>query len=206
MWYSFALREAPKYEAAAFNTDINETFWLGLAEDADPEHIARECPEHIARECYYQKLRRFPPVEDYCPAIWCHSLVDPSYAPAGMHVAQSEQLGPPATTYTEREWLEIKKRYAAGMHVAQSEQLGPPAPTYTEREWLEIKKRYAEELISIWKRHAPNMNWDNIVGVDSNSPYDCLRQTNCGPNGNMAILDCPPPTGLRLSWPTTELP
>lgn len=151
MWYSYALREAPKYEAAAFNTDINETFWLGLAEDADPEHIAREC--------HYQKLRRFPPVEDYCPAIWCHSLVDPSYAPAGMHVAQSEQLG-------------------------------PPAPTYTEREWLEIKKRYSEELISIWKRHAPNMNWDNIIGVDSNSPYDCLRQKNMAPNGNMTVVDC----------------
>ena len=151
MWYSYALREAPKYEAAAFNTDINETFWLGLAEDADPEHIAREC--------HYQKLRRFPPVEDYCPAIWCHSLVDPSYAPAGMHIAQSEQLG-------------------------------PPAPTYTEREWLEIKKRYAEELISIWKRHAPNMNWDNIIGVDSNSPYDCLRQKNMAPNGNMTVVDC----------------
>jgi beta-carotene ketolase (CrtO type) len=151
MWYSFALREAPKYEAAAFNTDINETFWLGLAEDADPEHIAREC--------HYQKLRRFPPLEDYCPAIWCHSLVDPSYAPAGMHIAQSEQLG-------------------------------PPAPTYTEREWLEIKKRYAEELIGIWKRHAPNMNWDNIIGIDSNSPYDCLRQKNMAPNGNMTVVDC----------------
>ena len=165
MWYSFALREAPKYEAAAFNPDINETFWLGLAEDADPEHIAREC--------HYQKLRRFPPLEDYCPAIWCHSLVDPSYAPAGMHIAQSEQLG-------------------------------PPAPTYTEREWLEIKKRYAEELISIWKRHAPNVNWDNIIGIDSNSPYDCLRQTNCGPNGNMAILDCPP-YQRDANRPTPEL-
>jgi beta-carotene ketolase (CrtO type) len=165
MWYSFALREAPKYEAAAFNPDINETFWLGMAEDADPEHIAREC--------HYQKLRRFPPLEDYCPAIWCHSLVDPSYAPAGMHIAQSEQLG-------------------------------PPAPTYTEREWLEIKKRYGEELISIWKRHAPNMNEDNIIGVDSNSPYDCLRQTNCGPNGNMAILDCPP-YQRDANRPTPEL-
>jgi len=151
MWYSFALREAAKYEAAAFNTDINETFWLGLAEDAEPEHIAREC--------HYQKLGRFPPLEDYCPAITCNSLVDPAYAPAGMHVAHSEQLG-------------------------------LPAPTYTERQWLEIKRKYLQDLLAVWQRHAPNMTWDNIIGVDTNSPYDALRMKNLGPNGNMAVLDC----------------
>jgi beta-carotene ketolase (CrtO type) len=151
MWYSFALREAAKYEAAAFNTDINETFWLGLAEDADPEHIAREC--------HYQRLGKFPPLEDYCPAITCNSLVDPAYAPPGMHVAHSEQLG-------------------------------LPAPTYTERQWLEVKRKYLQDLLAVWQRHAPNMTWDNIIGVDTNSPYDALRTKNLGPNGNMAVLDC----------------
>ena len=104
MWYTFAIHEAPKYEAAAFNPDINECYWLGLAEDADPEHVAREC--------YYSRLGKWPPIEDYCPVVWCHSLVDPSYAPPGKHVANNEQIGPPATAHTEREWLEIKKRYA----------------------------------------------------------------------------------------------
>jgi len=104
MWYSYALHEAPNYEAAAaFNPDINQTQWLGLADDADPDHIAREC--------HYQKLHKFPPLEDYCPAIWCHSLVDPAYAPAGKHVAQSEQLGPRAPTYSPSEWHDVKRRY-----------------------------------------------------------------------------------------------
>ena len=153
MWYSYALHQAPKYEAAAFNPDINETFWLGLAEDADPEHIAREC--------HYQKLRKFPPVEDYCPAIWCHSLVDPAFAPPGMHIAQSEQLG-------------------------------PPAPTFSETEWQDVKRNYLENLLTVWQKFAPNMTWDNIIGVDCNSPYDAQRMSNLGPNGNMAILDCSP--------------
>jgi len=104
MWYSLAIREAPKYEAAAFNPDINECYWLGLAEDADPEHIAREC--------FYTRLGKFPPIEDCCPVVWCHSLVDPSFAPEGYHIVGNEQVGPPATAHTEREWLEIKKRYA----------------------------------------------------------------------------------------------
>ena len=165
MWYSFAIREPPKYEAAAFNPDINECYWLGLAEDADPEHVAREC--------LYTRLGKWPPIEDYCPVVWCHSLVDPSYAPPGYHVANNEQVAPPATAYTEREWLEIKKKYA-------------------------------EDLISIWQRHAPNMNWDNVIGCDYNTPYDALRTLNRAPNGNMNVIDHDPYQFFE-NRPTPEL-
>jgi len=151
-WYSFAIHEAPKYNVAAFNPDINETFWLGLAEDADPEHVARET--------YYMKLGLMPPPEDFCPTVWCHSLRDPSYAPKGKHIANNEQCAPPATQHTEREWLEIKKRYG-------------------------------EELIALWSRHAPNMNWDNIIGVDSQTPYDANHMKNLEPNGAMSGDDRP---------------
>ena len=104
LWYSMALHEAPSYTAAAFNPDINECFWLGLSEDNDPQRIARECR--------YSRLGQMPPLEDYCPVVWCHSLVDHSYAPSGKHIAQTEQLSPPAKAYTEREWLHFKKEYA----------------------------------------------------------------------------------------------
>jgi beta-carotene ketolase (CrtO type) len=67
---------------------------------------------HVANECYYSRLGKFPPLEDCCPTVWCHSLADTSYAPPGKHVANSEQLGPPVRTHTEREWLDIKKQYA----------------------------------------------------------------------------------------------
>ncbi|NOQ43975.1 MAG: NAD(P)-binding protein, partial [Dehalococcoidia bacterium] len=150
MWYTFALHEAPKYEAAAFNPDINDTFWLGLAEDPDPEHIARES--------HYSRLGMFPPMEDFCPTVWCHSLADPSYAPPGKHTANNEQVAPPASAFTEREWLDIKKKYA-------------------------------EDLLTVWRRHAPNMTGDNIIGIDYNTPYDCLRMKNLAPDGVMALLD-----------------
>jgi beta-carotene ketolase (CrtO type) len=150
MWYTFALHEAPKYEAAAFNPDIDDTFWLGLAEDPDPEHIAREA--------HYSRLGMFPPLEDFCPTVWCHSVADPSYAPPGKHTANNEQIAPPASAFTEREWLDIKKKYA-------------------------------EDLLTVWQRHAPNMTGDNIIGVDYNTPYDCLRMKNLAPDGVMALLD-----------------
>lgn len=150
MWYSLALHEAPKYQADQFNPDVDECYWLGLSMDSNPEHIARECR--------YSRLWQLPPLEDYCPVVWCHSLVDRSYAPGTNHIAQTEQLSPPATAFTEREWLAVKKQYA-------------------------------ENLIAFWQKHASNMTWDNIIGIDCNTPYDNLRMANLGPNGNMAIID-----------------
>ncbi len=141
MWYSFAVHEAPIYKAEAFNPDIHECQWLGLQPDPDPMHIAREC--------LYERLHKFPPLEDYAPTVGCHSLVDPSFAPPGKHVVQNEQLAPPATAFSESEWLEIKKRYA-------------------------------DELITLWQDYAPNMTWDNVIGVDTNSAFDHCRMKNLG--------------------------
>ena len=150
MWYSFAVHDAPRYKAEAFNPDIHECNWLGMQPDADPIHIAREC--------LYEKMLKWPPLDDYCSTVSCHSLVDASFAPPGKHVVQNEQLAPPASCHTESEWLEIKKRYA-------------------------------DELITVWQQYAPNMNWDNVIGIDTNSPYDNLRMKNLAPNGTQAGID-----------------
>jgi phytoene dehydrogenase-like protein len=166
MWYTFAIKEAPKYKGAGFNPDIDDCFWLGLAEAADPMHISREC--------MYSRMGQWPPpIEDYGPVVWCHSKVDPSFAPEGYHTASTEQYGPPASAFTEKEWMDVRQKYA-------------------------------EDLISIWEKHAPNMNWDNIVGCDYNSPFDALRTMNRHPNGNMNVIDHDP----HQFWenrPTPEL-
>jgi len=151
MWYSFALHEAPHYKATAFNPDIDETFWLALAPDANAEHLAREQA--------FARMGMLPPtLEDYNPTVWCHSLVDPAYAPPGKQVAQCEMQAPGATYYTEQEWLKIKQQFA-------------------------------ENVMKLWGEYAPNMTWDNIIGVDTNSPYDCLRMANLAPDGNFAGID-----------------
>lgn len=150
MWCSFALHEPPSYIAEAFNPDIRQTFWLGLGSSADPEHIANECR--------WANLGRFPPIEDFSPIVCCHSLVDPSFAPPGKHIAQNEMQA-------------------------------PPAHAYTPREWIEIKKRYVEDMLRVWQCYAPNMTEDNVIGVDSNSPYDCLRMKNLSPHGNCQTVD-----------------
>lgn len=150
MWCSFALNQAPRYRAESFNPDIRETFWLGLGSDADPEHIANECR--------WVNLGKFPPLEDFNPAVCCHSLVDPSFTPPGKHVAQNEMQAPPTSAHTEEEWLEIKRRYV-------------------------------EDMMGVWQKYASNMTWDNLIGVDSSSPYDHLRMKNLAPHGNVGTID-----------------
>jgi phytoene dehydrogenase-like protein len=65
----------------------------------------------------------------------------------------------------------------------------PPASAYTEKEWLEIKRRYIDDMMTIWQKHAPNMTLDNLIGVDSNGPYDNLRMKNLAPYGNVSMVD-----------------
>jgi len=50
------------------------------------------------------------PLEDYASTVWCHSLVDASYAPPGKHVAQHEMQGPRATDLSEEDYLKLKQK------------------------------------------------------------------------------------------------
>jgi beta-carotene ketolase (CrtO type) len=165
MWYSFALHEAPQYKAEDFNPDIHETFWLGLAPSPDVEHIARECDA--------ANQGQIPPLDDFNPVVWCHSLVDSSYAPPGKHVAQHEMQGPRATDLSEADWLKLKRKHA-------------------------------DDMISFWGRFAPNMSWDNVIGVDTNSPFDYRRMKNLAPHGNFAGID-QTPSQSGANRPTPEL-
>ena len=106
-WYNWALHEPPKYTAAEFNPDINEAFWLGLHQVTDPDTIARET--------YWRRLGKYAPIEDLNPVAWCHSLVDPRYAPEGKHLASHENFMPPASALTEKEWMALKKQHAEDM-------------------------------------------------------------------------------------------
>jgi len=106
-WYQWALHEAPKYRAAESNPDVNDVNWLDL-------HLTND-PDSIARETYWRRLGKMPPFEDLNPVVWCHSVVDPRYAPEGKHLASHEQFMPPASALSEREWLALKKQHAEDM-------------------------------------------------------------------------------------------
>ena len=58
--------------------------------------------------------------------------------------------------------------------------------------------------MKVWQKHAPNMTWDNIIGVDTNSPYDNLRLKYTAPDGCMAGIDNRP-YQAGANRPTPEL-
>jgi phytoene dehydrogenase-like protein len=76
-----------------------------------------------------------------------------------------------------------------GKHIVASEQFVLGADRMSKREWLDYKKKNAEYVMKYWQEYAPNMNWENVIGYDPLTPYDCLRLKNMGPTGNWAIID-----------------
>jgi phytoene dehydrogenase-like protein len=79
-----------------------------------------------------------------------------------------------------------------GKHIVGSEQFVLSADQMSESQWLEFKKKNAEEVIKCWQEYAPNMGWDNVIGYDPLTPYDCLRLKNMGPTGNWGVIDVIP--------------
>lgn len=54
---------------------------------------------------------------------------------------------------------------------------------------MTLKEEFAENVVRVWGEYAPNINWENIIGVDTNSPFDNLRLANLAPHGNFSGCD-----------------
>ena len=78
----------------------------------------------------------------------------------------------------------------------------------SKADYLKLKQKHAEDMITYWGKFAPNMTWDNIVGIDTNIPFDVRRMKNLAPHGNFAGIDhSPEQTGpnRRKEWCTMSL-
>ena len=151
-WYSWAVHELPKYDAAGWNPDADNCHWILLA---------LKDLETTLNEGLMRTLGQVPSVEGQLIVFGQHSQYDPSRAPDGKHVVGSEH------------------------HVV-------PAWTFTERQWMDFKRRHAEETIAEWRKYAPNMNWDNVIGYDSLTPYDTAARLKNMPAGDQAMVDTVP--------------
>lgn len=96
------------------------------------------------------------------------------------------------------------KQAPQGKYTVASEQFVLPANMLSEREWRAFKKQHAEAVIAHWQKFAPNMNWDNVIGYDPLTPFDCCRLLNMGPQGNWAVIDNIPSQSGRFR-PIPEL-
>lgn len=101
-WYTWAVHELPRYKAAAFNPDINDTHWMVLGDMDD---------EFMLRSSAWRRLNKMPPERDL--VVWAmHSAHDKTRAPEGKHTISTEEMVVPADAMSEREWMEYKKKHA----------------------------------------------------------------------------------------------
>ncbi|GAG51194.1 unnamed protein product, partial [marine sediment metagenome] len=83
-------------------------------------------------------------------------------------------------------------RVPEGKYSVLTEQFTVPANAMTERQWLEYKKSHAEAVMDLWQKYAPNMTWDNVIGLIPLTPYDHCRLDNMAPTGNWGVIDIIP--------------
>ncbi len=98
-----------------------------------------------------------------------------------------------------------KTRAPEGKCTVMTEQFVLPASAMSEGEWLEFKKLHAEDVMNLWRRHAPNMTWDNVIGYVPLTPYDHCRLANMAPTGNWAVIDSGIASQYGRNRPVPEL-
>ena len=96
-------------------------------------------------------------------------------------------------------------RAPAGKHLFKTETPCIPATYLSAKEWREFKKVQAEEELKEWRKFAPNMTWDNVIGYMALTPYDAANLKNMYPRGNMASNVDNAPGQLGRFRPTPEL-
>ncbi len=101
-WYTWALKERPKYKAESFNPDVWNCEWLALT-DLDLDTFKVESSE--------RKAGKWPSKTNLIVSYHtCRE--DTLLAPKERAVALTEQYVLPADSMTEKEWKEWERRHA----------------------------------------------------------------------------------------------
>jgi len=74
-------------------------------------------------------------------------------------------------------------RSPRGKYEVQFEEYSCPASFFTLKEWLRLKREFIEELLKQWQMYAPNMTWDNVIGVHVNTPYEIQMRNSAMRDG-----------------------
>jgi len=103
-WYTWALREQPRYKAEAFDPDLLDMAWITLG---------RKGMDAIMQEAARRRMGLWPDPDDLqlIVANWSH-FAPGHFAPPDKACVLTEQYVQPATRYSEKEWKEIEKRHA----------------------------------------------------------------------------------------------
>jgi len=96
-------------------------------------------------------------------------------------------------------------RCPQGMWVGLTESPETAAVNLTEEDWRRYRESHARYVLETWRRYAPNVDWDTVIGYFAQTPYDLARRLiNMAPDGNWITLD-PVPSQSGKRRPIPEL-
>jgi len=100
-WYSWAVHEAPKWNAADDNPDVNRAQSAVL--------ISKDPWKQVEDQ---RLIEQGKTPDELCLHVMNHSLADKTRAPEGKYAISVEGHTVPAPHRTEREWLQFKREHA----------------------------------------------------------------------------------------------
>lgn len=98
-----ALHELPKYKGAKLDSDCDVTNRINLM-PKDPEYVAEQQMREAYNRGFSSKL---------CLFVVPNSIWDRTLVPEGKHAIWVEQYTAPSRYFSEREWLQLRKDFAA---------------------------------------------------------------------------------------------
>ncbi|MFC1925035.1 phytoene desaturase family protein, partial [Chloroflexota bacterium] len=147
--------------------DVATLFWGNIAYHERPQYIAEEfCPgvghaqavfmgdgdvDYFFNEYRYQN-------QHIRPGHWPNKM----YFWESANSLYDPRLAPP------------------GKHTSLIEEYGPPANALSEREWHQLRREVGPRMLEEWRKYAPNMTDDNIIGWEIDTPGDfAYRDNSC---------------------------
>jgi phytoene dehydrogenase-like protein len=97
---AFCLYDYPRYKSASHNEDLNRSFYTVVGYESDLDMI------RYIRDAYSGHLPKAG------AGVWVNSIFDPSQAPKGLHALTGWVFMPPASTFAQIEWQEIRESYS----------------------------------------------------------------------------------------------
>lgn len=64
-----------------------------------------------------------------------------------------------------------------------------PWRNFSEREWLRMKREIVGRMLAEWRRYAPNLTEENLLGAWIATPDDVVNRNPCMPQGGWGALD-----------------
>jgi phytoene dehydrogenase-like protein len=159
----FPISDFIKRKVNNIQYDNATLFWGNIAYHERPQYIAEEfCPgigtsmavimgdgdiDYLFKDYRYH-------TQNIRPGQW----------PGKMYFWES-----PISVYDER-------MAPPGKHNSLIEEYGPPASAMNEREWLQVRREIGPRMVAEWRKYAPNMTDDNIIGIEIDTPGDFNRR------------------------------